>query len=267
MGIGNDFTKIKSNPQLIRRIPAEILRRWARYVINRQMNTKVTRLDTSELNRDHYGWDSVPDGFTWNVFCIQETNLIDFVKANSPDQCQVAVEVGATSDMFLKHVKATTKKGINVLDVCIEQLNSQGIHGIKSKDEVIPIEDNEADLTICFETLEHVHNPIMFLNELSRITKGRLLLSIPWVQNTNIRSKWHGAQSPEGIPESEFHIFEFNGKDFNSILGYTNLKIISYKKLINYAPKYDPITNWCTRRFLYANCFPAIQAYVLEKSS
>lgn len=38
---------------------------------------------------------------------------------------------------------------------------------------------NAADLAICFETLEHVHHPILFLAELSRIIRKDLLLSIP----------------------------------------------------------------------------------------
>jgi len=151
------------------------------------------------------------------------------------------------------------------LDVCVEQLNRQGIIDIKADGQRIPLEDNSADLTICFETLEHVCDPILFLAELSRITRQRLLLSVPWVPKTNIRPKWDGRAEPNGRPDSEFHVFEFEERDFRKILSYTDLKVNIYRKLANYKAKYDPLTNCCVKRHLYHSYFPALQAYVLER--
>lgn len=266
VSLKNDLAKVINNPYLVRKVPGVLLAKYAHFIIGKQLHPRASSLDTSGLSRNHYGWTSVTEQFTWDVFCIQETNLINFVKTFATDNYEVAVEVGATSDMFLKHVKAERKIGINVLDVCVEQLNRQGIIGIKTDGQRMPLEDNGADLVICFETLEHVHNPILFLAELSRITQKKLLLSIPWVSKTNIRAKWYGRMEPSGQPDSEFHVFEFDEEDFRKILSYTDFKVGIYQKLINYEAKYDPFTNWCLRRYLYLRCFPAIQAYVLEKN-
>ncbi len=213
MGLSDDITKVKSDPHLIQHAPTALMRHWSHFIVGKQIRSKAAQLDTSDLSREHYAWQSMTTDFNWNIFCIQETNLINFVKTHSSVYHHIAVEVGAASDVFLKHIDANTKKGVNVLDECLDQLNRQGIIGIKSIDERIPLEDNESDLTICFETLEHVHNPVLFLNELSRITSNKPLLSIPWVQKTNIRSRWHGADTAGETPDAEFHIFEFSEDD------------------------------------------------------
>jgi SAM-dependent methyltransferase len=266
VSLKTDLTKVIHNPLLARKAPGVLLSKYAHFVVGRQLRARASSLDTSEISRDHYAWTEVTGQFTWDMFCIQETNLINFVRTFATGDYEAVVEIGATSDMFLKHIKARQKIGINVLDACVEQLNRQGITGLKTDGQKIPIEDNEADLVICFETLEHVHNPISFLAELSRVTRNKLLLSIPWVVNTNIRAKWHGLTDPNGQPDSEFHIFEFNEEDFRKVLSHTDFKVSEYQKLINYTARYDPFTNWCLRRYLYLGSFPAIQAYVLEKN-
>lgn len=265
MSLKRDLTKVINNPRLIRKVLSGLATRWAYFVIGKQLHSKASSLDTRGLSRNHYGWTSVTKQFTWDIFCIQQTNLVNFVKTFAAENYKVVVEIGATSDMFLRYVKSERKLGVNVLDVCIEQLNKQGIIGIKADEQRMPLEDNTADLTICFETLEHVQNPILFLTELSRITKKRLLLSIPWVPKTNIRDRWQWDGNPGGQPDSEFHVFEFDERDFRKILSYADFKVSVYRKLVNYEAKYDPLSNCCIKRYLYFSYFPALQAYVLEK--
>lgn len=218
---------------------------WAKLIVSSQ-------LKSDDLPSNHYGWKEV-SGFAKKIFNIQQKNLIDFVKQHS-FKCKTVVEVGASSDMFLRHVDADVKVGVNVLDECIEQLNRQGIIGVKSHDEHIPVGDKTSDLTICFETLEHVHNPILFLNELYRITKRRLLVSIPLVKETTVKEK---------IDCKENHVFEFSRNDFRKLLSYTDLEISEYRELVNYKSIYDPFTNWCIRK-LRKQYFQSIQAYVLR---
>lgn len=253
----NKITKVIKNPALIREVPDYLFSNYARMVVGKQLHSRASLLDTSGINRDHYDWTEESGQFAWDIFCIQQTNLINFVKIVATGNYQVAVEIGATSDMFLRHVKAERKIGINVLDSCIEQLNRQGIEGIKTDGQHIPLADREADLVICFETLEHVRNPLSFLTELGRIAKRQVLLSIPWVAKTNIRDAMLGY-------EGEHHIFEFSELDFRKILGYTDFKVSEYRKLINYGPRYGPFTNWCLRKYVYPSYFPAIQVYILE---
>jgi SAM-dependent methyltransferase len=267
VSLADDVARAIHDPRLLRKAPGALLARYAVFMVGRQLHSRAASLNTSDLSRDHYGWKTITRQFIWDLFCIQETNLINFVKTHAADAYDVVAEVGAASDMFLKRIDAGKKIGVNVLDVCVEQLNKQGITGIKTDGQHMPLADDEADLVICFQTLEHTLNPILFLNELGRITKKRLLLSIPWVSKTNIRARWYGMPEPGDQPELEFHVFEFDEDDFRKVLSYTDFEIVTYQKLINYEAVYDPLTNWGVRKYLYLSYFPAVQAYVLEKKS
>ena len=72
---------------------------------------------------------------------------------------------------------------------------------------------------------------------------------------------------PGAQPDSEFHVFEFDEEDFRKLLTYTDFRVEAYHKLINYEAKYDPLTNWYLRKYLYMSYFPALQAYVLGKKN
>ena len=181
LSLKGDFAKVIHNPGLISKAPGVLLSRYAHSLVGKQLHSRASLLDTSEISRTHYDWTEAAGQFAWDIFCIQQTNLINFVKSVATEDYQVAVEIGAASDMFLKHVKAERKIGINVLDVCIEQLNRQGITGMKTDGQRMPLADDEADLVICFETLEHVVNEKTFLEEIHRVLKpgGVIMLSVP----------------------------------------------------------------------------------------
>ena len=155
---------------------------------------------------------------------------------------------------------------MNVQYDILNRLQSQGIEARKSTGKSIPVADNESDLSVCFETLEHVPDPISFLRELERITKNnsRVLLSIPWVRETNILSKFHGGAFIDR-DEADNHIFEFSPEDFLKIISYTGFSVVRYEKLHNYYYKYDIFSNYLLKKHFFNKFFPAVQAYILEK--
>ena len=83
MSLSDDITKVKSDPHLIQQAPAALMRHWAHFIVGKQIRSKAAQLDTSALSREHYAWQSITNDFNWNIFCIQETNLINFVKTHS----------------------------------------------------------------------------------------------------------------------------------------------------------------------------------------
>jgi len=205
----------------------------------------------------------VEDEFVYNLVTIQQNNLINFTVENIKNlEMKSVLEIGCASDLFLKEIQVDNKMGLNVLDACCNQMQRQGISSIKASADSIPLLDKSVDAVICYETLEHVHDPINVLRELERISKGFILLSIPWVVKTNIRAKYHG-NKPDGRPISEYHVFEFSEEDFRKILSYTNLKVEGYKKLHNYTHFQGSLISKPFKE-LYLGYYPALQAYVLK---
>lgn len=243
--------------------------KWANLLLRRQVIKRSCQPDILQIDRGHYGWMRIEDEFAYAIVCIQATNLTRFVKETTFGQTmERVIEIGATSDLFLRQVTAKKKVGINVLPECIDQLRSQGIEGRLSSGNAIPAEEGEADLTLCLQTLEHVPDPIGFLRAIARITSdtGRIIMSIPWVPETNIHARYYGQPKPNQ-PESEYHIFEFCPRDFAGIAGHASLRIIEERKLPNYEFAYDPLSNALIRKHFAANFFPAVQAYILGKKS
>ncbi len=59
-------------------------------------------------------------------------------------------------------------------------------------DSRLPFDDDEFDVVVCVEGLEHIENPANAIREFSRLVKpdGRLLISVPNIQNIEERLKW-----------------------------------------------------------------------------
>lgn len=236
-------------------------------ILRHQVIDRARNQSIGEFNKNHYDWLEDADEFLFSLFSIQETNLVNFTKDFTDGKSfNNVVDIGANSDLVLKHIDAKHKIGVNVQDDIIDRLNQQGIEARRSVGKDIPLEDNEVDLTICFETLEHVPDPISFLRELERITcvNGKVLLSIPWVASTNILSRHHGGRFKDR-EEADNHVFELSPLDFQKILSYTSFKVFKYQKLNNYLYRYDAISNYFLKKHFSHEYFPAIQGYVLEK--
>lgn len=170
------------------------------------------------------------------------------------------LDAGASDGMFLSLVGANKDSvGINFLPKCVSKIQSDGFDGVQSDLTSIPICDNYFYNTICTETLEHVLNPVAVLNELARVTKGTIYLTIPWVDRTNIYEK------PAGWPDVESHVFEFSPEDFRKIVSHSNLRI-TYSDVIQvfYESKNPLLNRWITY-WMSPHFFPKLQYYELEK--
>lgn len=239
--------------------------KMAYWHVRREAAARFSRID-ERFPRDHYAWKQIDGELNYQRFCVQENNLVTFLRRHISVPLDAVIEIGAASDLFLSRIDAKEKIGVNVLPECIAQLERQGITGRLSDGTRIPASDNEADAVICFETLEHVKNPIGMMLELERIVKpgGLLLLSIPWAPLTRVVARFHNGRDRER-PEAENHVFEFSPRDFNSLLSYTNLATEAYSKLDNY--QISGIMGKLAEKYFSENYFPAIQAYALRKKN
>ncbi len=52
-------------------------------------------------------------------------------------------------------------------------------HGVQASNTNLPFMDRTFDISICSEVLEHVENDLVALQELSRVTKHRIILTVP----------------------------------------------------------------------------------------
>lgn len=130
------------------------------------------------------------------------------------------LDVGDTDGRMLKDL-GKPGLGFNLNAAAVEKIRSNGIEAQLGDGQQLPFDDGHFDYVLCFETLEHVENPVQLLDELGRVCApaGRVFISIPWVPRTFIHSR------DPGINRGYGHIFEFSRADFGALLTHTQLRI------------------------------------------
>ncbi len=91
----------------------------------------------------------------------------------------------------------------------------------------LPFKDNSFDLTVCYETIEHVTDPLLMIKEIHRVTKktgisilamdsGSLLFRIVWFVWEKSRGKvWQGA-----------HLHPYHHHELENVIKKAGFKII-----------------------------------------
>ena len=108
---------------------------------------------------------------------------------------------------------AASTIGMDISDECVkyakEHHGAGGIIFITGNGEDLSSLE-PVDVVVSFETIEHLHNPEKFLNELRRILRdnGVLVISTPIRQVGRLGDK----------PTNPFHLREWNSSEFNMLL-------------------------------------------------
>lgn len=125
------------------------------------------------------------------------------------------IEIGDVNGFFIDNFGNRESLSINIKDFSKRVKNRFLIQNINNG-----IELNERfDYGIMFETLEHLHNPLLILNQILEICDNGVFISIPNTDKTNTKLDLDGG-----------HVFEFSYKDFNRILQHYNIGVVDYSQ-------------------------------------
>lgn len=137
-------------------------------------------------------WDAVTyyDDINANTYAYFRRFTDGLKYCTIPDQSYVldlCCRTGNGTGFFWRNNKV--KKAVcadvspRMLKLASDYLSRLGVvhRTVLLRDYRLPLPDNEFDAVICFETIEHISRPGVFLKELSRVTKpgGELLLTTP----------------------------------------------------------------------------------------
>lgn len=139
----------------------------------------------------------------------------------------------------LQKAGAASVIGVDISEeACLHAQEKYGIETRPGSAEQIPLVDKSVDLIVSFETIEHVSNPLRFLDECARVLapEGRLLISTP--------NK--GVYRAPGQTPNPFHCSEMSEDDFTSALRARFRAV----KLYSQHPRF---ARWWTPRSLAAD--------------
>lgn len=199
-------------------------RQNAERILSRRMASfkKKDIFDKEDMSA-HFADEEITDVGLQKVvmsFIIARINFIEKVLTEDEIAAETFVDLGDSSGIFLK---ALGKQGVsvNIAEEALKNIEAKGIEGVRANVERLPFKDSSFDHVLLFETLEHLPNPIATLQEIYRICRKSLFISIPYVSKTNI----HYFNYQPTWPIHQHHIFEFADDDFRKIVSHTGFKI------------------------------------------
>jgi len=113
----------------------------------------------------------------------------------------------------------------------------------------LPFEDDTFDMVTALDVLEHVLEPAKLLRELSRVSRGSLVLSVPNFSSLPSRLQCLAGKVPENNRLKKGHVYWFNWRNLNQILNDNNLEIINWSCNFQAAniPLFGSLMAWLSR--------------------
>lgn len=171
-----------------------------------------------------------------NKFQSKQDYVLHLIGKSSYEQAsrfaknKIALDLGCNTGYGTAMISRTAKKviGVDVSEKALKiasnqyrytNLFFQKIDGVK-----LPFADNEFDLIVSFQVIEHIVNYDTYINEIKRVLRsdGIVLFTTP---NAHLRI------DPGMPPWNKFHVREFSSQELKSLLNkyFTDVKIMGLR--------------------------------------
>ena len=171
------------------------------------------------------------------------------------------IEVGDSDGLVLR---ALGKGGFSINNDprCIDLIGRNGVDARLGLGERLDVPDKSFDVAMTFETLEHSLNPVGFLQELVRVARQKVIVSVPGVTRTMVHPRI------KGVRVGEEHVFEFCTRDLLRLSTHLPLRLTQHARLSMFAAPRAPIARahyLCNRNpELFAGCLRWFDFYIFD---
>ena len=136
----------------------------------------------------------------------------DFVKKHITARAKL-LEIGDVNGFNIEHFGNDQSLSANFVDYS---------NNIKNKFKIMDVNNGVAtdetfEYGMMFETLEHLHNPILVLNQMLDICKNGVIVSVPYVRKTVVKLNLDGG-----------HVFELSHEDYKKIFDHYGITVVDY---------------------------------------
>lgn len=158
----------------------------------------------------------------------------------------VIVDIGDSAGTHLQYIYGLNSNNKNIkcysinLDAkAVERIKRKGFEAIHARAEDLQSYNVNADIFLCFETLEHLMNPCHFLYELSSKTRAEyLIITVPYLKDSRVGLHHIRSGRKDDVNAENTHIFEFSPGDWKLILKHSGWNVVSEKIYLQY-PKWS----------------------------
>lgn len=181
------------------------------------------------------------------------------------------VDIGDSAGTHMLYLKELTKGrsrietvSVNLDPLAVEKIRARGLQAMLCRAEDLAL-DGPVDLFTCFETLEHLHNPALFLRRLARREdSSHLLLTVPYQRTSRVGLSHVRSGSEKAIHAEEEHIFELSPEDWSLLAWHAGWKVIRSRIYRQYPRKW-PLLSWFLSAWWRRTDFEGFWGALLEK--
>lgn len=131
---------------------------------------------------------------------------------------------------------------ITVVDVDksgLKLAKEKGLNTLYASALELPIKDNQVDVVLCLDVIEHIKEDEKMIKEISRVLKtgGKVVLTTP--MQDGVSFPFLGRQRIENINKSWGHVRKgYSLENIKELFGNSNLKVIKTNKYFNFLSRF-----------------------------
>lgn len=162
----------------------------------------------------------------------------------------VVADIGDSSGNHGRYLQALAPSegslrviSVNLDPVAVDKIRRKGGEAILARAEDFDIGDQQPDVFLCFELLEHLTDPVRFLRKLAlRFPDSLVVASVPYRRDSRFGG-WHLRQPVDAfaprLTAEETHIFELSPDDWSLLARFAGFGVMTRDIYLQY-PRFSP---------------------------
>jgi hypothetical protein len=154
----------------------------------------------------------------------------------------VIVDIGDSAGTHLQYINGLYSKNKNIRSLsvnldpeAVRRIKGKGLEAIQSRVEDLQNYNINADVFLCFETLEHLMNPCYFLYELMKKTNVKyLVVTVPYLKRSRVGLHHIRCEKGDIVQAENTHVFELSPGDWKLILRHSGWDIVKDDIFLQY---------------------------------
>jgi 2-polyprenyl-3-methyl-5-hydroxy-6-metoxy-1,4-benzoquinol methylase len=165
----------------------------------------------------------------WQARCALRS--LDAISGND----LTIVDIGDSSGTHVNYVKSLAPAGkvarvlsVNLDSAAVERIRSKGGEALQARAEDWHTHGVKADLSMSFEMMEHLTDPVRFLHSLAESNATEyMLVTVPYRRTSRfggMHMRLNGAALPQSMNAEEVHIYEFSPEDWQQLFFFAGFR-------------------------------------------
>jgi hypothetical protein len=172
--------------------------------------------------------------------------LLEAVDRLGPATAVHVVDVGDSAGTHMLCLRALASGrpvktlSVNLDSRAITQIQARGLPARLCRAEELDVTE-PVDIFASFETLEHMHNPALFLHRLAlRSDQSRLVLTVPYLRRSRVGLGYVRRPVRNPVHAEEVHVFELCPADWTLLFRHAGWRVVR-ERVYRHHPAHWPI--------------------------